>query len=730
MKHTASITVQKRPLSRAVAYVVLSLGLASAASANAAEDNQPQVPDEENKITVVGSYTTMELDVGTGLGIPLQETPQSATIMTSQRIEDQGLENLKDIVENIAGISSRQRDTERHGFAARGFDIENIQIDGVNIKGGFNGESDSSAAIMERVELVRGATGLLSGSGEPSAAINLVRKRANSDELTGSVSLSAGRWDYYNANFDVQTPLTEDGRVRARIVGDHIQSDSHRDNYSRDTNTFYAVVDADITDDTQIGLGVSRQENDPKGSTWGGLPSWFSDGSDTNWERSKTTGADWTGINSVHQSYFFNLSHNLSDDWTLEFNANQFDLTSDWKVIWWRGLPDRNTGEGFIASPGLYDAANYVTSYDAKLKGLYSLFGRDHEVVFGMNRTEVDDHWIGADPLHGDIAVGSFFDWDGSGLAEPEWGDMQVSWDTTTVEKGYFAATRLNMTDEFKVILGTRVSDWHFSGVYSGFPVDMTHSGEITPYAGALYDITDQHRVYTSYTEIFNPQTNFDRYGQLLDPKVGKSYEAGLKSRFMDGDLEATLAVFSIEQDNLAVTDYGHYIPGTPLEASRAVQGSESKGFELELIGEISPGWDLHVSYTDFSVEEGYVATEDETNPTYGVNTHQPRRMLKLFTAYNFKGDLNKLTLGGGVNWQSSTFVATNNPITGEAQRFEQDSYYLVNLMARYDFTPQLSAQLNVENLFDEGYYSNLGFYSQYDYGEPRNVRLKLDYSF
>jgi len=80
------------------------------------------------------------------------------------------------------------------------------------------------------------------------------------------------------------------------------------------------------------------------------------------------------------------------------------------------------------------------------------------------------------------------------------------------------------------------------------------------PYIGALYDLTANYRLYASYTEIFKPQTAIDRNGDFLDPLTGKSTEIGLKSTFVNDTLHTSVAIFSIEQDNLAQTDSGHFV--------------------------------------------------------------------------------------------------------------------------------------------------------------------------
>src|SRR5690606_36162797 len=136
------------------------------------------------------------------------------------------------------------------------------------------GESAIDPIIYDRIEVVRGATGLMTGAGNPSAAVNFVRKRASSRDFAADLSLGAGSHDTYRASADLQTPLTEDGRVRGRIVGAHQQGHSFLDRYSTRKSIFYGTVEADLTDRTVLRLGYHYQDNAPKGSAWGGFPLW------------------------------------------------------------------------------------------------------------------------------------------------------------------------------------------------------------------------------------------------------------------------------------------------------------------------------------------------------------------------------------------------------------------------------------------------------------------------
>ncbi|WP_417317203.1 TonB-dependent siderophore receptor [Emcibacter sp.] len=702
---------------------VLAVSMMVTAAAKAQEEAGSSEELIFEEITVTGSYTINDrLDTATGLGLSLQETPQSVSVMTFQRIEDQNLESLAAVVYNAVGVSARELDSSRAEFSARGFDIQNYQVDGVPLAWspeGDAGETQLDTYLYERVEIVRGATGLLTGAGDPSASINLVRKHADDKELTGNVAAEVGSWSSYGIMGDISSGLNESGSIRGRFVASYRDEESFRDLAENETFVLYGVLEADITEQTLIRVGASYQENNPTASTWGGLPAWYADGSKASWDRSKTNAADWTYWASENENYYVNIVHEFSEDWIAKVNYNRNKNSADYRLLYLFGVPDQVSGLGMGPFPYRANVSSEQDSFDLQVKGKYELFGRDHELVFGALYSD-QESITPAYSSSGVATVGDFNAWDGS-FPEPTWSDEPTSIvsEYKTKQTGFYAATRLNVTDQLKVVAGGRIAKWDQEGASYGASLNYGNSGVFLPYAGVLYDVVENHTLYASYTEIFNPQNFQDRNGDLLDPLVGKNYEIGLKSSYMDGALHTTVTLFLIQQDNLAQPD--GLIPGTIFQAYSAAKGTESKGFELEVVGELLPGWNVSLGYTQFTAEDA--AGSD-------VNTDHPRKLLKLFTTYSFQDTLDGLTIGGGANWQDKNYTDTTNPFDWEPDRLQQDSYVLVSLMARYDISENLSAQVNVENLLDETYFSQIGFFDQLAYGAPRNFNFKIRYNF
>ena len=720
------------PLSAAILLGFHSqLGLAQGTAKDAASTKNA---NETEEVIVTGKYSvsqTKALDTATGLGLTIAETPQSVSVLTFERMQDQNITSILEAVNNAVGVTAEETDNVRNGFYSRGFAIDSYQIDGVPTSwslGGDSGETVADTVIYERIEFVRGATGLMTGVGDPSASINLVRKHASSKELTGYLDVGTGSWDKRTFAADVGTGLNESGTVRARLVGRYQGGESFVDYYEDDKSTLYGVLEADLTDATLVRVGASYQNNDPTSTVWGVLPGFFSDGTRPDWDVSKTTAREWNRWESTNTNYFASINHTFNNGWELLANYNNLHYETEARLLYVYGTVNKATGGGLNAQRYRSDGESKQDSYDFQLKGDFNLFNQNHDFVVGALRADQSAKTFTQLPLGGDmsggydrVSVENFYEWDSLDLDEPEWDTTRTqSQGSETEQEGYYAATRLSATDKLKFILGGRVATWERNGFdWSGI-VDYGVDDEFIPYAGALYDLTDAHRIYASYTEIFKPQNNRDANGNFIDPLVGESAEIGLKSRFLDDRLQTTVAYFDIQQDNLAQLD--NTFVGTPeqMYAYIGVEGAQSKGFEIEVVGQPIDGWNISAGYTQFTIEDA---------KGNDLNTDNATKSLKLFTSYEFGGVLQNLMLGGGVNWQNETYSKGTNPV-GQPGRLTQEAYALVNLMARYNLTDNLSAQFNAANVTDEKYYSQVGYFSSYRYGAPRNYTISLNYKF
>lgn len=673
-------------------------------------------------------YLGRETRSATGLPLSIKETPQSITVITEKRMEDQQLKTINEVLAQTPGVSVKEYDSSRQYYYARGFEVKNFMIDGVPVlfdPGWGTGEQYLSTAMYEQVEIVKGSTGLMSGSGNPSAAINLVRKRAHARSFQSTASVSLGNRDKLSGTVDVASPLNGDKTLRGRAVVSHEQEDSFRDVGDSARSLLYLTAEMDLADGTLLTIGGSYQNVENNGPTWGGLPLWYSDGSRTNWNRSKTTAADWTYWDIVHQNLFVELDHKIMGDWKLKASINQGSSSGSSRLLYVYGAPNRVTGLGLTPWTGgrfTVDTQYYMA--DLSVSGGFELFGRRHDATLGVSRSE-REFIAHAYNVTGTSPIGNFNAWKGRGYPLFTYGSRYLWEDYIDTQTAAYGSVRLNVSDGLKVIAGTRVTNFELDIAPGGVSIaagdSIKHDRVVTPYLGVLYDINETSTAYASYTDIFNTQGERDRNGKLLEPVVGKSYEVGIKSGFMNNRLVASAAVFRIEQDNLAQVDVGQTVPGTPDPAYYASKGAKSEGYELELAGMVSDGWDVQLGWTSYQAKDANGAP---------VNTEQPRKLLKVFTTYRLPGAWSKWTVGGGATWEGKSYATARNTVTAIRERVEQDDFALINFMTKYQVNDRLALQLNIDNLTDETYYTNIGTFGQIAYGMPRTTRLSMKYEF
>lgn len=682
-----------------------------------------------------GSYAQSgPSSTATGLNLSLHETPQSVSVMTRQRIEDEALLGVKDVLSKIPGIKVVEMGPERYTIGSRGYSITNYQLDGVGTHSDVTTQNvfqaNTDLVIYDRVEVQRGASGLLTGAGDPSGAINLVRKKPTS-EFQAHVAGGIGSWNQRRAEADISGPLNEAGRLRGRLVAAWQKKDSFMDYHENEKKVLYGVIEADLSDRTRLTAGIDHQISDTEGSWYGiGQPMFFSNGEQTKFSRSKSfsSGDNFSDLKTTNA--FLTLEQGLAGDWKLKLSANYLHGERDYRTTFLNSMypfPNKLTGDGLSLDATQGYSKQTQKNLDINLQGTFELFGRQHEAVLGFNYLDYEDLAdidVDTGGVHGTPA--NIYTWNNRGHGTHYVGSSDS--DTFVRQTGFYAAGRFTLSDRLKTIVGVNVYNHRNQYILDNYLYSYYNTtkakerGVVTPYAGITYDLTPAHTLYASYTTIYKPQTVQDRTGAMLDPREGANYELGVKSEFLDGRVASSVALYQIRQDNLAEVDPGQTVPGTTTAAYRAVKGAETNGVDLEVNGELLPGWNVAASYS-------YGRTENDAGKR--IATVYPEHLAKLWTTWWLPGALHKLTLGGGVDWQSKAYYTVRPWWVGRNITARQSAYAVANLMARYELSKDLSLTLNVNNIFDKTYLSSLEstFYSGF-YGPPRNAQLNLKYRF
>lgn len=668
-----------------------------------------------------GSYTTGATRTATKLSMSLRETPQSVTVVTRQRMDDQNIQSLDEVARTATGITYTKIGTDRSTYYARGFEVNDLQFDGIpsNISENYSMDvmSTSNMAIYDRVEVVRGANGLMQGTGNPSAAINLVRKRPTRDFRLGA-ELGAGSWDNYRTQVDVSGPLTDSGNVRGRAVAYYNTAQSYRDGASKDNQLLYLIGEADLDESTTLAVGATVQKDNSNGYDWGGLNT-RTNGSFYPLSRSTSLAGDWAYLDRNNYNLFSDLTHEFDNDWKVTLALNS--IWSDAGFL--SSYPARVSGDLYRLVVSQADYKDRQSGQDLYATGPFRLFGREHQLMLGANNRK-DEFDVGIHTATNTPTI-NINDFDYAAIAAPAINkNVQSNYRYVRKEKGVYGATRLSLTDDLSLILGSRVS-WSDYEVNSPSTNDRyKENARPIPYAGLVYDLDQQHTLYASYTEIYRTQSYYGEGNKLLEPVEGNNVEVGIKGEYFGGRLNTSLALFQTDLSHMPEATSGPKVCGVTGISSCYEEGGKvrNRGFEIEVSGQPLEGWNLSAGYT-YS-DPHYIAGLNKGNDYY---TRIPRRLLKVATDYRLPGVLDQWRVGGDLYTQSRTAT------TATTYDIQQSGYALLNLHAHYQINRQFSLQYNLNNALDKKYYQSLPTSNNFGglfYGDPRNFALTLRYQY
>ncbi len=681
-----------------------------------AEDTLSEVKVNANNIQAdqssekTKSYTVKSTASATRLDTSIRETPQSVSVITREQLDDFRLTSVNDALSYATGIIVDNYETDRNEYSARGFGITNFQVDGIGAPltyGSVYGDLDLS--IYDRLEVLRGANGLLTATGNPSAAINFVRKRPTKD-FQARVDVSAGSWDDRRIEGDVSGSINADGSVRGRLVLVNQNKDSYLDRYSTEKNVAYGVIEADITDNTTLALGHTYHQNDASGNVWGSLPLLYADGSKRDYKVSDSTAPEWSYWKNTNNITFGELTHYFNNEWKIKGQLTRKKMDSDARLLYILGNEDRSTGLGLSSYPGMYKTSAIDHVVDIYASGPFEFAGRKHELVFGAtwSKSSVVETERGAAigvPFSSFDSIGSF--------PLPTFSPANKASDFTTKTANIYAASKFNVTDALKLTTGGSVLSYKLDGTAYGVDQKADADNKFTPYLGAVYNLNDAHTLYASYAGIYKPQVEVDASQKTIAPLEGKNYEVGFKSEWLNKKLNSTFALFKTEQEHIAQPT-GAVVNGKSIyEGINAV----SKGYEFDVSGEVSDRFSMSAGYTRLMSIKG--------DHNQNLNPYIPRHLAHLSTVYKVPF-IENLKVGASLNWQSDTYVNIG------AVRYEQDSYATLNLMASYKIDNHWSTAVNLYNVTDEKYLTTLKYANsgQAYYAAPINGLATLTWQY
>lgn len=675
------------------------------------------------------SYAPLAVNVGKAAQ-SLRSIPQSVTVITRERIEDQNLISIEDVMLQTTGVTV-DRNWLSSTYNSRGLAITNVRYDGGATSNRVDGMSDIDTAIYDNVALVRGSDGLF-GAGEAGGVLNFTRKRAL-EETQLQLNAFGGSWDNYRLEADVTGALTGDGRIRGRAIG-VIDNGRSFQRYKQDRRALiHGLLEADLTPSTLLVTGFTRQEDRHDGFNVS-LPR-YRNGEDIGLPRSFNMGTPWNWIDRGTSVVFGRIEQKIGEDWTIKLTANHLrnrdrtnaaemenavDPIDGSGVDWWYYQQNRETRE---------------TTLDLNSQGSFEAFGHKHDLILGVdyNRNVVE-----AQSLWTYVGTGDIFN--PVHPPEPAFPPVWTYSNRQTIERaGLYGSLRVRPVAALSLIGGGRVvlqdRTTNFNLLTDTLRNQVDQKSVFVPYLGAVLDFARRFSLYASVAEIYQSQAQYNsgpRPGTPLDPVRGRNYEAGIKGELADGKLLGSLALYRVDKRGAYADDPSDPPFAGNTECCYIRDGRlKSQGVEVELNGEVLPGFQVAFGYT-------YNNNSNKRDGDARFSETTPKHLLKLWADYRFSGEPDEgLSLGGGVTAQSSNFrsgfIQELHPTTGiydgpyYEYQFRVKGYAIWSGRVAYAFNDRFSISANLNNILDKKYYVTIdgpGYGNIY--GDPRNVLVAL----
>jgi iron complex outermembrane recepter protein len=663
----------------------------------------------------VDGYVATQTQTGSKISTPLIELPQSISVVTTQQMEDRGVQNIGEALNYTSGVVTQPFGNDPRFFAPiiRGFAAtDSLYINGFRFIRDF-GALAFEPYGFERIEVLKGPASVLYGQGAPGGIINLVQKRPTFTEFR-NVEAEIGNNSRYVAKFDVGGVYNED--VSYRMVGLGRLSETQM-NYVDDDRVYLAPSisfrpDADTSftlmgslqydkADSPVGL---PQAGTLDGNPYGRIPPSLYLGE-----------PDFNDSESWFGTIGYEFSHRFNEAVEFRQNAQYTRLDFNYQNLYFSGLGADNFT--VARGPSVQDELTNSFGIDNQVETKFETGALQHTALIGLdyrqNNLDRSSNFSGTalpinafDPVYGTpVTVNP----DGANLTNV---DLK--------QTGIYAQDQIRF-DRLVVTAGLR-QDWSDLSNAGGSVDDDALTGR----AGAVYLFDNGLAPFISYATSFNPITGETSDGALFKPSEGKQVEGGIKYQPAGWNSFITASLYQIEQTNVvanqAVPDGGSLV-------REITQTGEirSRGFELEATASLTDGLSLvgNYTYSDVEITQGddtVVAGIITATTTGNRPANVPEHAAALWLDYAFQPGtvLEGVSLGGGVRYIGSRFGNNANSI-------DLPSATLVDLAIRYE-KDDFKAALNVNNVADEEYVASCNFGCFY--GEGRSVIASVAYKW
>jgi iron complex outermembrane receptor protein len=642
-------------------------------------------PDEEIEIIATGQgedendYYVPNANTTTKTDTALRDTPASIQVIPQKVIKDQGATNVREIVRNVSGVNfSSAAGGRSESFIVRGFTAD-IFRNGFR-DNFFSTRTETELANIDRLEVLKGPASVLFGRAEPAGIINYVTKQPLRKPFY-QVEFAAGNYSFYRPSLDFSAPLTKDGDLAYRLNVAYENAGSFRDGVQTERFFIAPTLSWQISDDTELSLEFSYLD-DTRPVDRGLVV--LSNNEPADIPISRYLGDPEPRENFDETRTELYLKHRFNDNLSLRsalrYGVSTEDGPGATVQIDGPSEDDRNFPVSDFSGYQFYETFNFQNDLIGKFKtGAIThtaLLGAEY--YRGFNSFEGGFRRGGTIDIFNPSTDFNFGAFESSGVFE----DSENSF-------GIYLQDQIALLDNLQFVIGGRFDT--FNGESNNLTEDEiteTESDTFSPRVGIVYQPIEPVSLYASYTRSFTPATGRSADGDPFEPQRGTGYEIGVKTEIIKNRLFSTLAFYDTTLTNVATTDPNNNL----FEIQTGKQNSQ--GIEIDLSGEILPGWNIFTgyAYTDAKI------TEDNTFTIGNRLASAPEHDFNLWTAYTIqKGDLSGLGFGLGI------FYVSESPGDLENSFFLED-YTRVDAALYYE-KANYRATLNFKNLFDVRYF-------------------------
>lgn len=537
-----------------------------------------------------GDYSSFAATVGTKIPASLREIPQSVSIITNQQVKDRNVDTFDQLARKTPGLRVLSNDDGRSSVYARGYEYSEYNIDGLPAQmQSINGTLPNLFAF-DRVEVMRGPSGLFDSSGEMGGIVNLVCKRP-AKAFQGHAAAGFGTHKQYKAEADVSGSLNSDGSVRGRVMAQTVGASPRPAEKNNRHETFYAAADWDINPDTVLGAGYLYQQRHL--APYNGLPA-DANNKLPSLPQHVFVGADWNKFKMHSHDVFADLKHYFGNGGYGKVGMRYSDRDADSNYAFAgsklgmktpAGRPGCNTADDKACAVGLgTEIKQKALAFDASYSRPFRLGNTANEFVIGADYNRF--------------------------RSTNEQGR------TTLYARGGLALNEFRSIPQVDLIANAR------KGVRGYSHTVATEN-------------LDEFGIYGKST--FHPAD-----GKLLKPRQGNQFEVGYKGSYMDDRLNARVSFYRMKDKNAAAP----LNPNNKKTRYAALGKRVMEGVETEISGAVTPKWQIHAGY---SYLHSQIKTASNSRDD-GIFLLMPKHSANLWTTYQVTPEL---TIGGGVNAMS-----------------------------------------------------------------------------